>query len=91
MSLVELSLNPLASETKESSIKRAALPPEIFAPLDHPAPEHHAEARIPENIELSPTASPNLFWDESTFDQIVKATNAYALEKRAACAADAAG
>ena len=61
-----------------------------------PAPEHRAEARVPEDTELSPIAS-NDFWDESILDQIVKATNVYALAKRrppppppphAACAAD---
>ena len=64
-----------------------------------PAPEHRAEARVPEDTELSPIAD---FWDESILDQIVEATNVYALAKRrppppppppppphAACAADA--
>ena len=40
---------------------------------------------------MNPVTFFNLFWDESILDQIVKSTNAYALAKRGACAADSTG
>lgn len=74
--LVEPSHNPPAPKRQKEAPKKApitTLPPETFTPLEHSAPEHHAEARIPENIEPSSITLFNLLWDEYILDRIFKA------------------
>ena len=78
------------SNLKRALIKFTTLPPETFVPLDHPAPEHHAEVRIPEHTELTPAAF-DLFWDDSILERIAEATNDYANPKRAAWSAKMPG
>ena len=76
---------------KRAPIKFTTLPPESFVPLDHPAPEHRAEARVPEHTALTPVAFFNFFWDDSILERIVQATNDYANARRAAWSAKMPG
>ena len=64
------------------NIELTTQPSETFVPTNHPALEHHAKARVPQDIELTPIAFFNLFWDDSILNQIVQATNAYARARK---------
>ena len=85
--LAELSSNllPPAKKQKKAghNIEPTAQPSETFVPFDHPALEHHAEARVPRDIELALITFFNLFWNDSILNQVVRATNAYARAKHA--------
>ena len=79
--LAELSTNllPPAKKQKKAAhnTELTTQPPETFVPINIPALEHRAEARVPQDIELTPIAFFNLFWDDSILNQIVPATKAY--------------
>ena len=79
-----LRVNAPRKKQKEApaiKLQVTTLPPETFIPLD-PALEYDAEARFLE-VDPTPTAFFELFWDDTIFHQITKAKNSHALSNHA--------
>jgi hypothetical protein len=66
---------------KENSHDPELRDPNLFIPMSYI--QHSSEPRIPEQTELKPSSFFNLFWGDEILDHIVRATNSYALMKRA--------